>query len=122
MLGWSYIMYKLSKRNILKKNSSFQTVYRVGKSYANRMMVLYVLPQGDNSRKAGFAAGKRLGNAVVRNRVKRLMREIYRLNQHRLIDGADLVLMGRQAIIKSDYKSAATAFIDLCRKARILAK
>lgn len=115
-------MYKLSRQHILKKNKSFQTIYRVGKSYANRMMVLYVLPQGQSSRKAGFAAGKRLGNAVTRNRVKRLMREVYRLNQHKLTDGADLVLMGRQAIVKADYAAAEKAFHDLCRKARILAK
>ncbi|NLP42131.1 MAG: ribonuclease P protein component [Veillonellaceae bacterium] len=114
------MMYKLSKAHILKKNSNFQTVYRVGKSYSNRMMVVYVLPQKVSERRIGFAAGKKLGNAVVRNRVKRVLREVYRLNQHKLIKNVDLVLMGRQAMVKADSVSAGKAFLNLCAKARIL--
>lgn len=115
-------MYKLTKRQKLKKNSSFQTIYRVGKSYANRMMVIYVLPQAACERKVGFAAGKRLGNAVVRNRVKRVLREVYRLNQHKLIDNVHLVLMGRQAMVKADSNTAGRAFLDLCRKAKLISE
>lgn len=113
-------MYKLSKQGILRKNNSFQAVYRTGKSYANRSMVLYVLPNDGDNRKIGFAAGKRLGNAVIRNRVKRLLREAYRLNQHKLSAGFDLILVGRQAMVKSRYNNVARAFLDLCNKARIL--
>lgn len=113
--------YKLSKQNRLRKNKNFQAVYRTGKSYANRMMVVYVLPQAGSERRIGFAAGKRLGKAVVRNRVKRLMREVYRLNQYRLVDeGADLVLVGRQAMVKADLPAVTRAFLDLCGRARIL--
>jgi ribonuclease P protein component, eubacterial len=122
MQGWAFIMYKLAKRQILKKNSNFQTVYRTGKSYANRMMVMYVLPQADCGRRVGFAAGKRLGNAVVRNRVKRVLREVYRLHQSKLIDNVNLVLMGRQAMVKSNSNAAGRAFLDLCGKAKIIAK
>lgn len=114
-------MYKLSKQGILRNKNSFQSVYRSGKSYANKTMVLYVLPTiGD--RKTGFAAGKRLGNAVIRNRVKRLLREAYRLNQHRLTPGVDLILVGRQAMVKSRYQTVARAFLNLCSKARILSE
>lgn len=115
-------MNKLSKQYILKKNSNFQTVYRIGKSYSNRMMVLYVLPQKNTQRRIGFAAGKRLGNAVVRNRVKRVLREVYRLNQHLLINNVDLVLMGRQPMVKASSITAGKAFVDLCGKAGILVK
>jgi ribonuclease P protein component len=116
------VIYKLSKQGILHKNKNFQAVYKAGKSYANRMVVLYVLPNISNVRRVGFAAGKRLGNAVVRNRVKRLLRDSYRLNQYKLIDGIDLLLVGRQAAVKSDSMAVAKAFIHLCEKARILAK
>lgn len=115
-------MYKLAKRQILKKNSNFQTVYRTGKSYANRMMVVYVLPQADCGRRVGFAAGKRLGNAVVRNRVKRVLREVYRLHQSKLVNNVNLVLMGRQAMVKANSIAAGRAFLDLCGKAKLIDK
>ncbi len=116
------MIYKLSKQGMLHKNKNFQAVYKAGKSYANRMVVLYVLPNIGNVRRVGFAAGKKLGNAVIRNRVKRLLRDSYRLNQYRLVDGIDLLLVGRQAAVKSDSMAVAKAFIHLCEKAKILAK
>lgn len=116
------MMYKLPKQNILRKNKQFQSVYRYGKSYANRMMVIYVLSNKDTQRKVGFAAGKRLGNAVVRNRVKRLLRETYRLNQHKLKLGFDLLLVGRKSMVDVKCKVVSKAFGDLCTKASILDK
>jgi ribonuclease P protein component len=116
------VIYKLSKQGMLHKNKKFQVVYKLGKSYANRMVVLYVLANHDNVRRIGFAAGKKLGGAVIRNRVKRLLRESYRLNQFQLINGIDLILVGRQAAIKADRMEVTKAFINLCNKAKILAK
>ena len=116
------MIYKLSKQGMLHKNKKFQIVYKLGKSYANRMVVLYVLFNHDNVRRIGFAAGKKLGGAVIRNRVKRLLRESYRLNQFQLINGVDLILVGRQAAIKADRMAVSKAFIHLCNKAKILAK
>jgi ribonuclease P protein component len=116
------VIYKLSKQGMLHKNKKFQVVYKLGKSYANRMVVLYVLANHDNVRRIGFAAGKKLGGAVIRNRVKRLLRESYRLNQFQLINGIDLILVGRQAAIKADRMEVTKPFINLCNKAKILAK
>ena len=107
---------------MLHKNKKFQAVYKSGRSYANRMVVLYVLSNNDNVRRVGFAAGKKLGNAVVRNRVKRLLRESYRLNQFKLINGVDLIVVGRQAAIKADRMAVTQAFVNLCNKAKILVK
>jgi len=114
-------MFKLPKCGRLRRNSSFQTVYRSGKSYTNRLLVLYVLPQRGHERRIGFAAGKRLGSAVIRNRVKRLLREAYRLNHHRLVEGIDLVLVGRQAMITENLSAVSAAFLHLCRRAKIFA-
>lgn len=113
-------MYKLPKCGLLRKNKSFQTVYRLGKSIANRHLVLYVLPGRGGERRVGFAAGKRLGGAVVRNRVKRLLREAYRLNQHRLVAGVDLLIVGRQPSIKEKLPTVTAAFLQLCARAKIL--
>lgn len=114
--------YKLSKQSILQKNKQFQRVYRMGRSYANRYMVIYVLIVNENRTKVGFAAGKRLGNAVVRNRVKRLLRETYRLHQHVLKQEVNLLLVGRKPMIDAKYDCVCKAFIDLCIKAHILNK
>ncbi len=106
----------------MRKNKNFQAVYRAGKSYANRMAVLYILPNKTSSRRIGFAAGKRLGGAVVRNRVKRLLREAYRLHQELLVTGFDLVLVGRQGIKEAKLPAVVRAFLDLCARAKIIKK
>lgn len=115
-------MYNLPKSGRLCRNKSFQAVYRGGKSYANRQLVVYVLPQRGRGRRVGFAAGKRLGSAVVRNRVKRLLREAYRLEQHRLADGFDLILVGRQALVKAGLPTVTAALLQLCERAKIFAQ
>jgi len=120
VMGNDNIMYKLSKKRILKKNKHFQAVYRHGKSFANRYMVLYVLKSRCEEGRVGFAAGKRLGNAVIRNRVKRLLREAYRLNRHNIAVGVDLIIVGRQAVIDKGYTLVEDSFIKLCSKAGIV--
>lgn len=104
----------------LCQNKSFQAVYRSGKSYANKYLVLYVLPNRSVNRRIGFAAGKRLGPAVVRNRLKRLLREVYRHQQEKIIVNLDLVLVARQPLVKADIGQITKAFIELSTKAKIL--
>ena len=113
-------MFNLPKRRILKKNKDFQKVYRYGRSYANRYLVLYVFAANGLEGRVGFAAGKKLGNAVMRNRVKRLLRESYRLNQSLLLPEYDLLLVGRKAAVDMKYAIVEKAFLNLGRKAGIL--
>lgn len=112
-------MYKLPKRRILRKNKDFQRVYRYGRSYADRYIVLYVFSAPPMVKNVGFAAGKKLGNAVVRNRVKRLLRETYRLNQKNLPENHCILLVGRKAAVDSSYKVMEKSFRSLCRKAKM---
>lgn len=112
-------MYNLPKRRILRRRGEFQRVYHSGKSVANRYMVLYAVKSGRAVGCVGFAAGKKLGNAVARNRVKRLLRECYRLNQHYLKDGYNLLLVGRLAAVPEKYETLEKAFRNLARKAGI---
>jgi len=112
--------YGLKKRQLLRKNKNYQFVYRVGKSYANRMIVLYVLKHYSKINRIGLVTGKRLGGAVVRNRVKRLFKEAYRLNQAKLAPGFDFVLIGRAPVVGQSQKAVTQSFLDLCRKAKIL--
>jgi len=114
--------FKFNKRNKLCKNEQFQAVYRRGKSFANRLLVMYVLPNNCDIRRVGVAAGKKLGNAVMRNRVKRLLREAYRLHQHEFVNGIDLILVGRRPLVQANLTQTVEALLSVAAKAGILVK
>lgn len=63
----------------LKKNKDFQVVYKNGKSYANRYLVLYIRENGMDKNRLGISVSKKVGNSVVRHHLTRLIRESYRL-------------------------------------------
>ena len=65
----------------VKKNSDFQIVYKNGRSYANRLLVMYVYQTGREETRIGISVSKKVGNSVVRHRVTRLLRECFRLNR-----------------------------------------
>ncbi|MBP3232309.1 ribonuclease P protein component [Anaerovibrio sp.] len=115
-------MLMLPKSRILRRRIDFQRVHRFGKSYSNRYLVLYVLTASGLEDKVGFAAGKKLGNAVTRNRVKRLMRECYRLNQDNIKKGYCILLVGRKSAVGKKYDVIERAFLDLGRKAKIFGR
>lgn len=114
----------LARRRMLKRAASFQRVYRLGKSYAGRHLVLYVFRVRAGEKKlkgeVGFAAGKKLGCAVRRVRVKRLLRECYRLHQAELLPHLALVLVGRRAAVDAKRQEVERCYLSLCRRAGIL--
>lgn len=112
-------MLTLPRRRIIKRRSDFQRVYRSGRSFANRYFVLYVFPSDGVRGRVGFAAGKKLGCAVTRNRVKRLLRETYRLNQDRVREDAALLLVGRKPIVDVKCPVVERAFLQLGQQAGI---
>ena len=65
----------------LKKNRDFQNVYKKGKSYANRYLVMYVLENETDRNRLGISVSKKVGNSVIRHHVTRLIRESYRLHE-----------------------------------------
>ena len=108
----------------LKKNVEFRNVYRRGKSFANKLLVLYVFKNKYNRdeknnlyNKVGISVSKKVGNSVVRSRSKRLIGESYRLNCNDLAEGYDFVFVARSAIKDKSYKEVESALIHLFNKA-----
>jgi len=113
-------VFRLTKSEIFRGKYDFNAVHSRGRSFANHALVLLVVSDERYNGKVGFAAGKKLGGAVVRNRVKRLMREAYRLNKNSLRRDCGMILVGRKFLVTAKCKDAEKAFRDLCRRAKIL--
>ena len=97
----------------LKKNKDFQTVYRQGKSYANKYRVLYVIENKTKRNRIGISVSKKVGNSVVRHHLTRLIRESYRLQEECFQSGYDLVVIARQSAKDITYKEMESALIHL---------
>lgn len=97
----------------LKKNEDFQKVYRNGKSYANRFLVMYVMKNGSESNRIGISVSKKVGNSVVRHHVTRLIREGYRLQEDMFNSGLDIVVIARGAAKDADYHEIKSALVHL---------
>ena len=108
----------------IKKNSDFQNIYRNGKSYANRLLVMYVMRNGEESNQLGISVSKKVGNSVVRHHIARLMREIFRLNNEKIETGLNIIVVARTAAAASDHKHLETLEegLDIIVVARAAAK
>ncbi|KXZ40760.1 ribonuclease P protein component [Alkalithermobacter thermoalcaliphilus JW-YL-7 = DSM 7308] len=110
----------LGNCEILKKSSDFAKVYNNGKSFANKALVIYILENNLGKNRVGFSVSKKIGNSVVRNRVKRLIRESFRLNNDKIRQGYDIVFISREGAKDLDYKSIEKFMINLFKKSKII--
>ncbi len=106
----------------LKKNSDFQKVYRQGKSYANRYLVMYVLENHTEGNRLGISVSKKVGNSVIRHHLTRLIRESYRLHEDMFNNGLDIVVIARVAARHVGYKEIESAVLHLGGLHRIIKK
>ena len=107
-------------RNTLKKNSEFRRLYSRGKSAANAYMAIYCRRNGGACNRLGYTVSTKLGNAVLRNRVRRRLREIVRLNGPRLKSGWDIVIVARRRCVDAAYPKLDAAFLRTCAELGLL--
>lgn len=104
----------------LKKNHEFRLLYRKGASAAAGSMVLYCRKNRLGCNRLGVTVSVKLGGAVVRNRARRRLREVYRLASPRLAQGWDIVLVARGRTAAASWKELNDSFLRLARKLGLL--
>ncbi len=104
----------------LKKNHQFQFVYKNGKSYVNKYLVMYIKENGLERNRIGISVSKKVGNSVVRHRVTRLIRESYRLHESVFNSGLDIVVVARSAAAQADYEKIESALLHLAKLHKII--
>jgi ribonuclease P protein component len=112
--------FGLQKLDKLKSKKEFQNVYEKGHSVVDSMAVFYVLPGENEKLKIGFAVGKKAGDAVRRNRAKRMMREVFRHHKEELVLGTCLIWVARKRLVEADYKTFERVFLRLAKRAALL--
>ena len=103
----------------LKKRADFQMVYRKGTSFANRYLVMYVLQNDLGKNRVGISVSKKVGNSVVRHRLTRLIRESYRLNELKFVEGLDMVVIARPGAKEKNFFDIESAMLHLLRLHKI---
>ena len=103
----------------LKLNHIFQRLYRTH-GQANGYLVLYARKNRTDTNRVGITVGKKLGHAVVRNRVRRRLREVYRLNEDKFQAGWDIVVVARTRAVYAEFNQLVEAYMTAAEKAGIL--
>ena len=118
----------VDKKHRLTRSADFQRVYRQGKSVAGRHAVLYYFERnaesGDEGPRLGVSVSKKVGGAVVRNQVKRVLKEVFRENRDRIAANYDYVIIARRGlpdfIEKSGHNEVVEMITDLFRRVNLI--
>ena len=105
----------------LKKNHEFRRLYARGESAVTPVLVVYVLRKRTwRENRVGFTVGTKVGKAVTRNRVRRRLKEIYRLHESELAHGVQMVIVARARAAGTDYAHLERDFLKACGKLGVL--
>ena len=104
----------------LKENHEFRRLYQKGASAVSGPMVIYCRKNKLGHNRLGITVSVKLGGAVVRNRARRRLREVYRLNKPALKQGYDIILVARTRTLSGSWKELNDSFLRICQKVNIL--
>ena len=108
----------MKEPHFLTNRAQYTLVYRQGKVWANSLVVMKAMPNGLNLSRYGFSVTKKVGKAVQRNRLKRLLKEIMRMQS--LKSGWDIVFIARSVAVNADYHQLERAVTKLLARAQLL--
>ncbi len=112
----------MKKTTTVKENYEFRRIYAKGKSGVSPYLVVYVRPNRRGHNRLGVTVSTKIGHAVVRNRVRRQLREIFRLNQDKLTQGYDMIVVARTRAVHAEYREIDRAFLRTCGKLGLMEK
>lgn len=104
----------------LKKNYEFMRIFKKGRFQAGKFMTLYVLENRFGSNRLGITASRKVGNSVKRNRLKRLIRENYRLIEDNIESGFDIIFVARESNIMPEFDDIRKEMKYLLKRLNLL--
>ncbi len=108
----------LTKTEKIRKKSEYLTVYRQGERFKGKIVDICLLEKELGLRRMGLSVSKRIGNAVVRNRVKRVLREVFRHHKQEFLPGIDMIFIAKKGAEVGKYCDIETDVLDILRKRR----
>lgn len=106
----------------LRRGQEFETAWNTGKSWSHPLVILRARANGTSQSRFGFVAGKKVGEAVRRNRAKRLLREAVRHRLPKIVKGWDLVWIARAAAEQAEYRAVDNAVEQLLKRAQLMSE
>jgi len=105
----------------IKKNEEFQEVFKKGRSFANKQFVLYLLEKKEQEHfRIGLSVSKKIGNAVLRNKIKRYIREVFHELKDQVKPNYDYIIIARKPVAEMTYHEVKNSLIHVLKVARIL--
>lgn len=111
----------MKKEFRVKKNKEFQEAFKKGKSFANRQFVVYALKKpGQENFRIGLSVSKKIGNAVVRNQIKRYIRQTFHELQDRVHTGNDYIIIARKPTADMGMHEVKTSLEHVLKVGKVL--
>ncbi|MDI2586450.1 ribonuclease P protein component [Psychrobacillus sp. NEAU-3TGS] len=112
----------MNKRQRIKRNAEFQEIFKKGKSFANRQFVVYCLAKEEDYYRVGLSVSKKVGNAVVRNRIKRYIRQTFLEIHDQVYSKMDYIIIARNPAAKLDFHETKKSLEHVLKIAKAIKK
>ena len=109
----------MKKRFRVKKEKDFNAIFKEGKSFANRKFVIYRLENNEQHFRVGLSVSKKLGNAVMRNQIKRRIRHILIEHKNQLVENVDFVVIARKGVEILEYAEMGKNLLHVLKLSKI---